>query len=36
LARFPNAMVDRITPATTDKIRHESNDPMAVPTEAFR
>ena len=36
LARFPNAMVDRITPATTDLIRQECNDPMAVPTEAFR
>ena len=36
LARFPNAMVDRITPATTDPIRQECKDPMAVPTEAFR
>ena len=36
LARFPNAMVDRITPATTDRIRQECKDPMAVPTEAFR
>ena len=34
--RFPNAMVDRITPATTDAIRVSSADPMAVPTEAFR
>jgi fructuronate reductase len=34
--RFPNAMVDRITPATTDAIRTSSADPMAVPTEAFR
>ncbi|MEM9579732.1 MAG: mannitol dehydrogenase family protein [Pseudomonadota bacterium] len=33
---FPNAMVDRITPATTDALRHECGDPMAVPTEAFR
>lgn len=35
-ARFPNAMVDRITPATTDAVRAISGDPMAVPTEAFR
>lgn len=35
-ARFPNAMVDRITPATTDAIRKVSGDVMAVPTEAFR
>ena len=34
--RFPNAMVDRITPATTDALREASGDPMAVPTEAFR
>ena len=34
--RFPNAMVDRITPATTDAVRDDCNDPMAVPTEAFR
>lgn len=34
--RFPNAMVDRITPATTDAVRAISGDPMAVPTEAFR
>ena len=34
--RFPNAMVDRITPATTDAVRADCNDPMAVPTEAFR
>lgn len=34
--RFPNAMVDRITPATTDAVRGISGDPMAVPTEAFR
>ncbi len=33
---FPNAMVDRITPATTDAVRALSGDPMAVPTEAFR
>ncbi|MFK7836469.1 MAG: mannitol dehydrogenase family protein [Sulfitobacter sp.] len=33
--RFPNAMVDRITPATTDVVRAISGDPMAVPTEAF-
>ena len=33
---FPNAMVDRITPATTDAVRTSSGDPMAVPTEPFR
>ncbi len=33
--RFPNAMVDRITPATTDAVRAISGDPMAVPTETF-
>ncbi|CUH47774.1 mannitol dehydrogenase family protein [Ruegeria atlantica] len=33
--RFPNTMVDRITPATTDAVRAISGDPMAVPTEAF-
>lgn len=32
---FPSCMVDRITPATTDAIRAEANDPMAVPTEGF-
>lgn len=32
---FPSCMVDRITPATTDDIRSEAQDPMAVPTEAF-
>ncbi|MEX0370294.1 MAG: mannitol dehydrogenase family protein [Tateyamaria sp.] len=32
---FPSCMVDRITPATTDTIRNEAQDPMAVPTEAF-
>ncbi|WP_299550838.1 mannitol dehydrogenase family protein [uncultured Tateyamaria sp.] len=32
---FPSCMVDRITPATTDAIRVEADDPMAVPTEAF-
>ena len=32
---FPASMVDRITPATTDAIRAEASDPMAVPTEAF-
>ena len=32
---FPASMVDRITPATTDDIRAEANDPMAVPTERF-
>lgn len=35
LVTFPNAMVDRITPATTDALRLESGDAMAVPTEAF-
>ncbi|APX12934.1 mannitol dehydrogenase family protein [Tateyamaria omphalii] len=34
-ATFPSCMVDRITPATTDAIRQEANDPMAVPTETF-
>ncbi|QUJ78171.1 mannitol dehydrogenase family protein [Sulfitobacter albidus] len=34
--RFPNAMVDRITPATTDALRRAQGDPMAVPTEPFR
>ena len=32
---FPSCMVDRITPATTDEIRAEAGDAMAVPTEAF-
>ena len=32
---FPACMVDRITPATTDAVRAEAADPMAVPTEAF-
>jgi fructuronate reductase len=36
IVRFPNAMVDRITPATTDAVRAISGDAMAVPTEAFR
>lgn len=31
----PSSMVDRITPATTDAIRSEAQDRMAVPTEAF-
>ncbi|WP_377189049.1 mannitol dehydrogenase family protein [Ruegeria meonggei] len=35
IVRVPNAMVDRITPATTDAVRAISGDPMAVPTEAF-
>lgn len=35
-ARFPNSMVDRITPATSDALRVETGDPMAVPTEPFR
>ncbi|MBT5002365.1 MAG: mannitol dehydrogenase family protein [Tateyamaria sp.] len=32
---YPSCMVDRITPATTDKIRLEAHDHMAVPTEEF-
>ena len=32
---FPSSMVDRITPATTDALRVEAGDRMAVPTEAF-
>lgn len=36
LLTFPNAMVDRITPATTDALRVVSGDLMAVPTEPFR
>ncbi|MFT6022521.1 MAG: fructuronate reductase [Ascidiaceihabitans sp.] len=36
LFTFPNAMVDRITPATTDALRTALNDAMAVPTEPFR
>ena len=36
IVRFPNAMVDRITPATTDEVRAITGDAMAVPTEAFR
>lgn len=32
---FPSCMVDRITPATTDEIRTEAADDMAVPTEGF-
>jgi len=36
LVSFPNAMVDRITPATTDALRAQHKDPMIVPTEAFR
>lgn len=35
-ARFPNSMVDRITPATTDALRAETGDQMVVPTEPFR
>ncbi|WP_299826185.1 mannitol dehydrogenase family protein [uncultured Roseobacter sp.] len=35
-ARFPNSMVDRITPATSDALRAETGDTMAVPTEPFR
>lgn len=36
LLSFPNAMVDRITPATTDAVRAITGDAMAVPTEQFR
>lgn len=32
---FPACMVDRITPGTTDDVRAQAGDPMAVPTEAF-
>ncbi len=32
---YPSCMVDRITPATTDDIRTEAGDDMAVPTEGF-
>lgn len=32
---FPSCMVDRITPATTNTIRAEAGDQMAVPTESF-
>ncbi len=34
--RFPNAMVDRITPATTDDLRTQTGDPLAVPCEPFK
>ena len=33
---FPNAMVDRITPATTDTLRLETGDQMAVSCEPFK
>lgn len=33
---FPNSMVDRITPATSQELRDGTGDPMAVPTEPFR
>lgn len=33
---FPNSMVDRITPATSQDLRDATGDPMAVPTEPFR
>ena len=36
LLAFPNAMVDRITPATTDALRAQHDDAMVVPAEAFR
>ena len=35
LVEFPNSMVDRITPATSDELRFSTGDPMAVPTEPF-
>lgn len=33
---FPNSMVDRITPATSDALKKATGDPMAVATELFR
>ena len=33
---FPNSMVDRITPATTDAERERFGDPMVVTCEAFK
>ena len=33
---FPNAMVDRITPATTDALREQTGDDFAVPCEPFK
>ncbi|WP_298968401.1 mannitol dehydrogenase family protein [uncultured Roseobacter sp.] len=33
---FPNSMVDRITPATTQDLRALTGDAMAVPSEPFR
>lgn len=35
-ARFPNSMVDRITPATAQDLRDQTGDAMVVPTEPFR
>ncbi|MEP4197781.1 MAG: mannitol dehydrogenase family protein [Aliishimia sp.] len=35
-ARFPNSMVDRITPATTKALIADFDDPMAVPCEPFK
>ncbi|WP_298915469.1 mannitol dehydrogenase family protein [uncultured Roseobacter sp.] len=36
IVSFPNSMVDRITPATTEALRKQTGDAMAVPTEPFR
>ncbi|MGI9389479.1 MAG: mannitol dehydrogenase family protein [Boseongicola sp.] len=33
---FPNCMVDRITPATTELLRKSTGDPMAVACEPFK
>lgn len=33
---FPNSMVDRITPATSQELRETTGDAIAVPTEPFR
>jgi len=33
---FPNCVVDRITPATTDALREATGDPMAVACESFK
>ena len=35
-ATFPNAMVDRITPAATADLAARTNDPMAVACEPFK
>lgn len=33
---FPNAMVDRITPATSQALREHTGDPLVVPCEPFK